>query len=90
MSEMNLRQAYSLLVALKGNLPGSITVDQKYVDQFDLILDTLEKESGQSLEAFRMPGSELRYTARSKNTLTGESALQRESGVPSPLSDDEN
>ncbi|HEV1994517.1 MAG TPA: hypothetical protein VGR03_09305 [Candidatus Acidoferrum sp.] len=72
MNEMNVKQAYSLLRALKNNLPGSITVDQKYVTQFDIILDALEKESGQSLDAFRVPGSELRHTAKSKNTLTGE------------------
>jgi hypothetical protein len=74
MSEMNVRQAYSLLMALKNNLPGSITVDEQYVQQFDGILDALEKESGQNLDAFRVSGAELRHRMTSKNTLTSEVA----------------
>jgi hypothetical protein len=72
LSEMNVRRAYSRLMALKNNLPGSVTVDEKYVQQFDSILDTLEKESGQNLDAFRVSGAELRHRMTSKNTLTGE------------------
>lgn len=71
MSEVNIKQAYSLLVALKNNLPGGLTVDEKYVDQFHTILDTLEKECGQNLDAFRVPGSELKRRAISKNEYTG-------------------
>jgi hypothetical protein len=56
MTEVNFKQAYSLPVALKNNLPGSLTVDEKYVDQFHTILDVLEKESGHNLDAFRGPG----------------------------------
>jgi hypothetical protein len=74
MNEPSMRQTYSLLLALKSNLPCSITFDQKYVDQFDSILDTLEKESGQSLDAFRVPGSELRHRTTNKNTITGVAA----------------
>ena len=71
MSEMSVKQAYSILVALKSNLPGGVTLHQKYVDQFHSVLDTLEKESGQNLDAFRVPVSEMRRRAVSKNEYTG-------------------
>lgn len=71
MTEIHFKQAYSLLVALKNNLPNNVTVDEKYVDQFHTILDVLEKDSGQNLDAFRVPGSELRHRATGKNEFTG-------------------
>src|SRR5437879_866379 len=82
MNEMSLKQAYSLLLALKNNLPGSIAVDQRYVDQFDIILDTLEKESGQNLDAFRIRESELRSRVTNKNTLTGVVAYSESPEIP--------
>jgi hypothetical protein len=72
MKEMSVKQPYSRLEALKKNLPPSMTVDQKYVGEFHSILDSLEKESGASLNDFRVPGSELRRRMTTKNTLTGE------------------
>ncbi len=72
MNQTNSRQAYSRLVALKSNLPGGITVGQKYVVEFHDILDTLEKEPGQNYDVYRVPKSELRRRITNKNMLTGD------------------
>jgi len=54
---MDLPQAYFLLKSLKENLPNH-EVGQKWVDDFHSILDTVEKETGADLSAFRVQQSD--------------------------------
>jgi len=72
MDTVKLAQAYALLTALKANLPKNYTIEQKYVDQFHSVLNTLEKESGHKLDDFRIPSSELRRRTVMSNSLTDE------------------
>jgi hypothetical protein len=60
---MDLAQAYFLLRSLKDNTPDSHEVDQKWVDDFHSLLDTVEKETGTELAAFRVDASELFHPA---------------------------
>lgn len=56
---MDLAQAYFLLKSLKDNTPNSHEVEQKWVDDFHSVLDTVEKETGADLAAFRVDPSDL-------------------------------
>ena len=58
---MDLPQAYFLLESLKKNIPDSFEVDQKWVNDFHAILDTVEKDTGNNLDAFRVPQGELHH-----------------------------
>jgi hypothetical protein len=56
---MDLAQAYFLLKSLKDNTPDTHEVDQKWVDDFHTLLDTVERETGADLAAFRVDPSDL-------------------------------
>ncbi len=58
---MDLAQAYFLLKSLKDNVPNSHEVDQQWVNDFHSLVDTVEKETGTDLAAFRVDGSELHH-----------------------------
>jgi hypothetical protein len=48
-----------LLKSLKDNTPNSLEVDQKWVDDFHSVLDTVERETNGDLAAFRVDPSDL-------------------------------
>jgi hypothetical protein len=50
---------YARLVSLRGNLPQTERVDQKYVNEFHSILGELESDSGADLTTCRVPPAEL-------------------------------
>jgi len=56
---MDLAQAFFLLQSLKKNLPDTHEVGQKWVTDFHSILDTVEKETGADLSAFRAQEADL-------------------------------
>jgi hypothetical protein len=56
---MDLAQAFFLLQSLRQNVPNSSQVGQKWVDDFHSILDTVEKETGANLTAFRVQQTDL-------------------------------
>ena len=58
---MELAQAYFLLKSLKDNIPNHHEVDQHWVDDFHGLLDSIEKETGTSLSAFRVNQGELHH-----------------------------
>jgi hypothetical protein len=58
---MDLAQAFFLLRSLKQNLPYSSNVEQKWVDDFHSILDTVEKVTSSNLRAFRVQPDELHH-----------------------------
>jgi|SRR5580658_10923901 hypothetical protein len=58
---MDLAQAYFLLKSLKENTPDTFEVEQKWVDDFHTILDTVGKETGEDLLAFRVEANDLHH-----------------------------
>jgi hypothetical protein len=67
----SVAEALARLNSLKSNLPGGVTVEEKYVDEFDAILDLLEQSSGDDLSRFRVPASELKRRVTSSNPYGG-------------------
>jgi hypothetical protein len=67
---MDLEQAYFLLQSLKQNIPNYSEVDQKWVVDFHSILDTVEKETGSDLNAFRVSQSDLHHPIASVTRAT--------------------
>jgi hypothetical protein len=63
--QVALNQALSKLAALKIYVPEGTTVGEKYVREFEEILDLFEKESGTDLSSFRVPLQELGPKVRS-------------------------
>lgn len=91
MDQRVLSQAYCRLAALQSNLPDGLHADQRYIEEFHNILDTLEKESSTNLGAFRIPASEITdEPPRMRNTLTGEVYAHGPESVPPELSNDAN
>ena len=72
MSQDLLAQAYARLQAMKDNLPKNYEVDQKYVQEFHQILDTLQAASGSDLKNFRVPQNEIHPQVSGGNYITGE------------------
>jgi hypothetical protein len=69
---MNLiLKSYALLSSLKQNLPNTFAVSKVWVDDFHAILTALERETGDSLEEFRVSDGEWRQRAVTHNRLTG-------------------
>ncbi len=66
---MYLTQSFFLLKSLKENLPDEFRVEKKWVDDFHSILDTVEKETGFDLEAFRVGQDDLSRPAISRNPM---------------------
>lgn len=64
---MNKELAKSLarLTALKNNIPESSWVLQKYADEFNSILKSLVRISGENLDEFIIPATEIRPRATS-------------------------
>jgi hypothetical protein len=67
-----LIKAYTLLSSLKQNLPNLYQVPKEWVDDYHSILDSVEKETGESLQEFRVSDEELRRQVISGNYVTGE------------------
>lgn len=72
MDPVKVAQAYALLTSLRDNLPKDFTIEEKYVEQFHAVLETLERESSHKLDSFRVPASEVRHRLEGKNDLTGD------------------
>jgi hypothetical protein len=72
MNQTVIFQAYSRLKALKANLPDRIHADHTYVEEFDNILDILQKESGHDLSPFHVPASQMQRESSGGNYITGE------------------
>jgi len=66
MDQVKIAQAYSILCALKENLPAAQIADEKYLNQFHDVLETLEKETGFDLKTFRVPFSESRLLIKGR------------------------
>ncbi|MGA2966828.1 MAG: hypothetical protein ABSD64_11495 [Terriglobales bacterium] len=64
-------KAYALLSSLKQNLPNTFEVTKEWVDDYHSILDSVEKETGESLEEFRIPDGELHRQVTGGNYRTG-------------------
>jgi hypothetical protein len=62
---MDLAQAFFLLQSLRQNIPNFSDVEKKWVDDFHSILNTVEKETGSDLSAFRVQQSELHHPVAS-------------------------
>jgi hypothetical protein len=60
---MDLTQAFFLLQSLKDNIPHHSEIAKKWVDDYHSILDTIEKESGADLSAFRVPEADFHRQA---------------------------
>ena len=65
MDPVKFGQVYSLLSALRDNLPPVQTVDEKYLKEFQDLLEGLELESGLDLKAFHLRFSESQIRRRS-------------------------
>ncbi|MGA2481568.1 MAG: hypothetical protein ABSF92_00440 [Candidatus Acidiferrales bacterium] len=65
MNNAILAEAFARLNAVRGNLPDSLVIHEKYVNEFHDILDLLTKETGTDLSRFRVPASELKRTPTS-------------------------
>ena len=64
---------YTRLKSLKENLPDkTTTIDEKYVWEYHLIINDLEKITTSDLSEFKVPDSEIEPLLSSFNTLTGE------------------
>ena len=72
MSQDELAQAYARPKSMKDNLPTTFEVDQKYVAEYDQILDGLQAASGSNLNNFRVPASEIHAETAGGNVITGE------------------
>jgi hypothetical protein len=68
---MDLTQSFFLLKSLKENLPDEFRIERKWVGDFHSILDTVEKETGFDLGAFRVGQDDLSRPAISRNPMTG-------------------
>ncbi|MEX2263088.1 MAG: hypothetical protein WD696_14125 [Bryobacteraceae bacterium] len=60
MSGTALVEAYARLNSLKANLPEHYEVHEKWVAEFNAILDLLETATGHDLGSFRVPTPEVR------------------------------
>ena len=58
-----MRQIYSLLFALKNNIPDDKYVSRKYVDQYNTLIGRLSAEVGAALEDFKISESLLEHTS---------------------------
>ncbi|MGA7968074.1 MAG: hypothetical protein WB983_05540 [Terriglobales bacterium] len=71
-------KVYAQLLSLKQNLPNAGEVTKRWLDDFHSILDTVEKETGEDLKAFRVPQEDVhpqlisvrRGTRRAKGSAT--------------------
>jgi sulfate adenylyltransferase subunit 1 (EFTu-like GTPase family) len=52
-------KAYAQLISLKQNLPNAGEVTTRWVDDFHSILETVERETGEDLKAFRVPHDDI-------------------------------
>ena len=64
-------KAYTLLSSLKQNLPQAFEVGKEWVDDFNSLLDTVEKWTGQSLQEYRVLEGELRRQVVARNPMMG-------------------
>ena len=60
MNQLRLMEAYLKLTALQKNVPQAREVKERYVREYHLSLDLLEKASGYDMDDFRVPESEIR------------------------------
>lgn len=70
MNNTALLEAFARLKSLRQNVPDPY-VEVKYVNEFHEVLDLLERRSGSSLEALRIPSSEVRRVVVASNYLDG-------------------
>ena len=64
---IKLRQAFARLKALTEHLPDDDEIEDKYVNDYHALLDTIQAETGQDFSHFRVPENELTRRER----LTG-------------------
>ena len=65
-----LAKLLARLTALKNNLPKH-SVERKYADEFNSILTELGMISGESLDEFKIPASEIQPRVMSFNMMSG-------------------
>ena len=66
-----IMRAYARLKSLKGNLPKTTVLREKYVDEYSAVVSSLEK-AGYELSEFKIPSSEVKPRVTSSNYITGE------------------
>jgi hypothetical protein len=69
--DKELAKLLARLTALKNNLPKHL-VSRKYADEFNSILAELEKSSGEDLNEFKIPASEIQPRVTSFNMISGQ------------------
>ncbi len=58
-----MKKIYSLLIALRGNIPQEKHVSREYVDQYNSLIDQLSKVANSSLGDFKIDERVLGYTS---------------------------
>ena len=80
MNQDNIIRAYTRLVALKDHLPEKgWGVKENYINDYHQIIDILSKETGTSLDEFKIPNREINYKVTSiwpDDPYTGEQGGQ--------------
>lgn len=76
--DKELAKLLARLTALKNNLP-KYSVPRKYADEFNSILAELEKNSGENLNEFKIPASEIHPRVTSFNAMSGRKTYSSES-----------
>jgi len=65
-------RGYSVLKALKGNIPKYFEVSERWVSEFHTAIEKLEKATGLDLAEFRFDPRDLGKSVASSSSLTGE------------------
>ena len=75
MDETKVFEAFARLQGLKTNIPQSLNVDMKWVEEYHSILDVLEKETGNDFSNFKVPESETPVRQTRGNYVTENSPV---------------
>ena len=67
-----IARACTLLAAIKRNIPTKFEIAKSWVSDFHSVLDRVEKSTGQSLQDFRIPDTDLYKESLGGNPKTGE------------------
>ena len=65
-------KAYSLISSLKGNIPDSSVINDRWVKEYHIAVEKLEKSTGKDLSDFKVPSTDLKKSVAYGNYITKE------------------
>lgn len=65
-------RAYSLLIALKANVPDTYELEERWIKEYHNALAKIERATGKDLADFRLSTGDLRQSVATANCDTGE------------------